>query len=84
MARSVSIELDERLERFVEHMRKSKHLTPPEVSADLMRAGYHDLVRQLHERCLAGEMTLRAMAGELGLEYRELYVLLEELGLPLA
>jgi hypothetical protein len=49
-----------------------------------MRAGYHDLVRRLHRQYLDGELTLRSMANELGLEYRELYALLEKLGLPMA
>jgi len=84
MGKAVSVELDERLERFVEQMQRSKHVAPPDVSADLMRAGYHDLVRQFHRQYLDGDMTLRAMAAELGLEYRDLYALLEELNLPIA
>jgi hypothetical protein len=41
-------------------------------------------VRQLHLQYLKGEITFRRMAKELGLEYRQLYALLEELNLPLA
>jgi hypothetical protein len=84
MARAVSVELDDRLERFIEQAQRNRHLTPPEVSAELMQAGYRDLVRQLHHRYLNGEITLRAVAQELGLGYRELYALLEELNLPIA
>lgn len=58
--------------------------TCPQISANLRRAGYHDLVRRLHRQYLDGEITLRQMAKELGLEYRELYALLEELNLPMA
>jgi hypothetical protein len=39
---------------------------------------------QLHRQYLKGEITFRRMAKELGLEYRQLYALLEELNLPLA
>ena len=63
---------------------RDKHLPPPQISAELMLAGYHDLVRRLHRQYLDGEITLRAMAKELGLEYRELYALLEELNLAIA
>lgn len=78
------MELDERLERFVPQAERSRQRSAPEVSAELMRSGYEDMVRRLHRQYLGGQMTLRAMAAELGLEYRELYALLEELGLPLA
>lgn len=84
MGRAVSVELDERLERFVDQAQKSKSRSAPEISADLMRAGYLDVVRRLHRQYLEGRLTLRGVAAELGLEYRELYALLEELDLPLA
>jgi triphosphoribosyl-dephospho-CoA synthetase len=84
LGRAVSVELDERLERFVDQAQRSKSRSAPEVSADLMRAGYLDVVRRLHREYLEGQITLRGMAAELGLEYRELYALLEELDLPLA
>jgi len=45
---------------------------------------YYQQVRQLHNQYLKGEITFRRMAKELGLEYRQLYALLEELKLPLA
>jgi hypothetical protein len=84
MGKAVSVELDERLERFIDHVQQSKQLPPTQISAELMRAGYHDLVRRLHRQYLDGEITLRAMAKELGLEYRELYALLEDLNLAIA
>jgi hypothetical protein len=40
-----------------------------------MRAGYYNIVRHLHQRYLNGDLTLRQMARELGLEYREVYTL---------
>jgi len=84
LGRAVSVELDERLERFVDQAQKSKSRSAPEISVDLMRAGYRDLVQRLHRQYLEGQITLRGVAVELGLEYRELYALMEELGLPLA
>lgn len=84
LGRSVSVELDERLERFVDHAQRSKSRSAPEISADLMRAGYLDVVGRPHRQYLEGQITLREMAAELGLEYREVYALLEELDLPVA
>ena len=40
-------------------------------------------VKELHRRYLGGEFSLRGMAKRLGLSYRDLYAILEELGLPL-
>ncbi len=51
---------------------------------DLLRIGYYERVRQLHRQYLHGEITLRRLAKELGLEYRQLYALLEDLKLPVA
>jgi hypothetical protein len=48
------------------------------------RSGYFERIRQLHRQYLQGEITFRRMAKELGLEYRELYALLEDLKLPVA
>ena len=40
-------------------------------------------VKELHRRYLNGAFSLRGMAKRLGLSYRDLYAILEELGLPL-
>jgi hypothetical protein len=41
------------------------------------------LLRSLHAQYLRGDITLRRMASQLGLTYRELYEGLEQRGLPL-
>jgi len=55
-----------------------------EATIDLLRTGYYERVRQLHRQYLHGEITFRRLAKELGLEYRQLYALLEDLKLPVA
>ena len=50
MGRAVSVELDERLERFVDHVQRSRSRSAPEISAELMRAGYLDVVRRVKDR----------------------------------
>jgi len=84
MATAVSLELDDRLQRFVAYLQKSKRITSREAAHNLLKAGYFLQVRQLHHQYLEGEITFRRMAKELGLEYRQLYGLLEELNLPMA
>lgn len=83
-AKVISVELDERLERYLHSLQKKRRIPPTQASAELIQAGYYDMVRRLHRQYLSGELTLRRMAAELGLEYRELYALLEELGLAIA
>jgi hypothetical protein len=84
MAQSFSIEVDRRLARYLERLQKSRRLSPGEAGAELMKVGYYDVVRCFHRQYLNGEITLRRMAQELGLEYRDMYALLEELKLPMA
>jgi hypothetical protein len=84
MATAISIELDEHLLRFITYLQKSKRIPTRQATIDLLKAGYHQQVRQLHSQYLKGQITFRRMAKELGLEYRQLYGLLEELNLPLA
>jgi len=84
MTTAVSIELDEHLQRFIAYLQKSKRITLRQAAVDLIKNGYYQQVRQLHNQYLKGDITFRRMAKELGLEYRQLYALLEELNLPLA
>jgi hypothetical protein len=84
MATAVSIELDEKLQRFFSYLRKSKRITSRQAAINLLNAGYYQQVRQLHSQYLKGDITFRRMAKELGLEYRQLYALFEELNLPMA
>ena len=84
MEKSFVVEVDRRLARYLERLQKSRRLSPAEASAELMKVGYYDVVRRLHRQYLKGEITLRHMAKALGLKYRDVYVLLEELKLPMA
>jgi hypothetical protein len=76
--------LDHRVARYLERLQTRRRWSPTEASAALMKVGYDELVRRLHRQYLNGDLTLRQMARELGLEYREVYALLEELNLPMA
>jgi hypothetical protein len=49
--------------------------------ADLLNEWYEAKFRRLHQQYLAGDLTLRGMARQPGLEYRELCDLLEAKGL---
>jgi len=84
MTTAISIELDDHLQRFIAYLQKSRRITSRQAAIDLLKAGYYQQVRQLHSQYLMGDITFRRMAKELGLEYRQLYALLEELNLPLA
>jgi hypothetical protein len=81
---SFSTKFDQRVERYLKRLQMSRRMSPAQASAELMKVGYYELVRRLHQQYLNGEITLRQMARELGLEYRETYALLEELHLPIA
>jgi len=84
MTTAISIELDDHLQRFIAYLQKSRRITSRQAAIDLLKAGYYQQVRQLHHQYLMGDITFRRMAKELGLEYRQLYALFEELNLPLA
>lgn len=63
---------------------KSKRIISQYAAGDFLKVEDSQQVRQLHRQYLEGEITFRRMTKELGLEYRQLYALLEELNLPLA
>ena len=50
----------------------------------LLEEGYKREIEKLHASYSRGEITLRGMARRLGLNYRELYQLLADKGLPLS
>jgi hypothetical protein len=84
MAKSIAVPLDEFTERYVEQAGRRRQTSRSEVGGELIRAAYEDIVRRLHNQYLHGEITFRQMARQLGLEYRELYALLERMNLPIA
>jgi hypothetical protein len=59
------------------------NLPPAKIVTDLVYTGYIAYVKDLHRQYLSGEFSLRGMAKRLGLTYRELYQILDELELPL-
>ena len=60
---------------------EASHKSSSELVADLLNEWYEAKFRSLHQQYLAGDLTLRGMARQLGLEYRELYDLMEAKGL---
>ena len=68
--------------RYLESKRSRYNGSRAAVARQLIQRGYDADVEALYQRYQRGEITLRNMAAELGLAYRELYVLLEEKGWP--
>lgn len=82
MGMEVAVVLNNRIARYVKtRQTEEKDRTPSELVGDLLNEWYDVKVRKLHRQYLAGDLTLRGMARRLGLEYRELYELLEAKGL---
>jgi AraC-like DNA-binding protein len=82
MAVSVQTLLDDRVAKYVNRVKERRRVTEAAVVRELVEGGYDQVIGQLHARYQRGEITLRAMAAELGLSVRELYDLLEQKGLP--
>lgn len=81
MTITVQIELDDRITKYINRLMEQRHATETAAVRQLAQAGYEQVVRGLHARYQAGEITFRTMAAELGLAVRELYELLEQKGL---
>jgi len=82
MAVSVHTVVDDRVAKYVSRIKEQQHATEAAVVRDLVESGYEEVLRHLHARYQRGELTFRAVAGELGLSVRELYDLFEQKGLP--
>ena len=83
MNAQISVVLDDKIIRYVETQQTIQHRPPSELVADLLNEWYESKLQNLHEQYLAGNLTLRGMARQLGLDYRELYDLMEKKGLTL-
>ena len=83
MSAQVSVVLDDRIVRYVETQQIIQRKSPSELVADLLNEWYESKLQNLHRQCLAGNLTLRGMARQLGLQYRELYDLMEKKELSL-
>jgi hypothetical protein len=82
MAVSVHTVVDDRVAKYVSRVTEQQHATEAAVVRELVESGYEEVLRHLHARYQHGELTFRAVAGELGLSVRELYDLFEQKGLP--
>lgn len=82
MAVTVQTVLDDRIAKYVNHLKEERHATELAVVRELVEGGYEQVIEELHSRYQRGEITFRTMAAELGLSVRELYDLLEQKGLP--
>ena len=83
MSAQISIVLDDKIVRYAESHNKTRSKPYSELIAEFLNEWYESKLRELHQQYQTGNLTLRAMARQLGLEYRELYDLLEQEGLPL-
>jgi len=83
MAVEIAVPVDEKVSKFVKALAEAERKSYPEVVRLLLEEGYRREVEKLHASYLRGEITLRGIARRLGLNYRELYQLLADKGLPL-
>ena len=81
MSAKVSVVLNDKIARYVEVQETASHKSPSELVADLLNEWYEAKLQDLHRQYLAGDLTLRGMARQLGLDYLELYDLMEAKGL---
>jgi len=68
---------------YVQQKAREERKNLADVIGDLLQMWYEEEIRRLHDKYLRGDITLRGMARKLGVDYRELYQLLEERGLAL-
>ena len=78
MSVKVPVVLDNKIALYVKTRQAGDQGKPlGELVADLLREWYEARIEEFYRQYLAGDLTLRGMARRLGLEYRELYDLLE-------
>ena len=82
MSEKVSLTIDGPVLRYLEIRRPRYNGSKAAVARELIQRRYDADVESLYRQYQRGEITLRNMAAELGLAYRELYGLLEENGWP--
>lgn len=82
MAVQVQTTLDQRIAKYVEHVKAQRQTTDTDVVQELIEQGYDEVLRQFHRRYQRGELTFRTVSSELGLSVRELYELFKQKGLP--
>jgi len=80
MVHQMVLEVEDSLYNYIQReSQQSLHSEAQEFARNLLKKG---AVIQLYQKYNQGELTLRGIAEELGITYRELYALLEEIRLP--
>lgn len=82
MSEKVSLTIDGPVLKYIEIKRPRYNGSRAAVVREWIQRGYDADMEALYRQYQRGEITLRNMAAELGLAYRELYALLEEKGWP--
>ena len=83
MAAEIVVPVDEKVSKYVQALAEAEQKSYSDVVRALLEEGYKGQIEKLHASYSRGEITLRGMARRLGLNYRELYQLLADKGLPL-
>ena len=83
MTIEIAVPVDEKISKYVQALAQSERESYSNVLRALLEEGYKREIEKLHASYARGEITLRGMARRLGLNYRELYQLLADKGLPL-
>ncbi len=81
MTTTVSVTIDDKIFRYAKSQEDIKDKSASEWVTDFLNEWYEEKLRNLHRQYLTGDLTLRGMARRLGLDYRELYELMETKGL---
>jgi len=80
MSHQMVLEIEDSLYNFIQReSQSSRAVEAKKIAQNLLKKG---ALIQLYQKYTQGEMTLRGIAEELGLTYRQLYDLLEETNLP--
>ena len=83
MAVEIAVPVDEKVSRYVQALAEAERKSYSDAVRALLEEGYKREIEKLQASYSRGEITLRSMARRLGLNYRELYELLTDKGLPL-
>ena len=81
MSTRVSIMMSDHIARYVESQEASENKSRSELISDLLNEWYEAEMQARYQQYTTGDLTLRGMARHLGLDYRELYDLMEMKGL---
>lgn len=82
MAKKVTVAIEKEISKYVATIQRQQGKNEETVVAELLREGFEAQVKKHYEEYRQGRISLRHLAKRLGVEYRELYDLLEEQRLP--